>query len=108
MKRLAMCVAVAACLSGCVVVPAHRHAGYGAPPGVIVDAPPPPAYVEPVPVMPYAGAVWVPGYWGWAGGRHQWVPGYYERPRPGYRYEPHRWENAGGRWHLRIGGWVRL
>ena len=52
--------------------------------------------------------IWVGGYWGWRGSRHQWVPGSYERPRPGYRYEPHRWENNRGRWHLRAGGWFRL
>ena len=76
--------------------------------GIVVDTPPPAPYAEVVPVMPYPGAVWINGYWGWSGGRHYWVPGYYERPRPGYRYEPHRWENQGGRWHLRIGGWIRM
>ena len=73
----------------------------------VVDVAPPAPYAEVVPVVPYAGAVWVGGYWGWSSGRHRWVPGYYERPRPGYRYEPHRWESRGGRWHLRGGGWVR-
>ena len=114
MKRptLAWVLASSALLSGCVVVPAHRAGyyggGYAAEPAVVVDMPPPAPYAEVVPVMPYPGAVWVGGYWGWRGGRHQWVPGYYERPRPGYRYEPNRWENHGGRWHLRIGGWIRL
>lgn len=99
-----------ALLSACVVVPAHRggyRGGYAEPAVVVIDTPPPP-YAEVVPVMPYPGAVWVGGYWGWQGGRHQWVPGYYDRPRPGYRYEPHRWDNRGGRWHLRVGGWLRL
>lgn len=109
MKRLALALvaASAALLAGCVVVPAHR-AAYVAEPGIVVDAPPPSPYAEVVPVAPYPGAVWINGYWGWSGGRHTWVPGYYERPHPGYRYEPHRWENRGGRWHLRIGGWIRL
>lgn len=110
MRRALLAVAAAsmALLAGCVVVPAHR-VGYAAEPGVVVvDTPPPPPYAEVVPVMPYPGAVWINGYWGWNGGRHVWVPGYYERPRAGYRYEPHRWENRGGRWHLRIGGWIRL
>lgn len=96
----------AALLSGCVVVPAHH--GYAAAPAIIVDAPPPAPYVEVQPAIPYPGAVWIGGYWGWNGGRHNWVPGYYERPRPGYRYEPHRWENHRGRWQLRAGGWFRL
>ncbi|MDR7333632.1 hypothetical protein [Roseateles asaccharophilus] len=98
----------AALLSGCVVVPAHRAGYYGAAPVVVVDAPPPPQQVEVMPAMPYPGAVWINGYWGWRGGRHHWVPGYYERPRSGYRYEPNRWESRGGRWHLRMGGWIRL
>lgn len=104
----AAALVAAALLSGCVVAPAHRGYGYVSAPVVVVDAPPPPPQYEVVPVMPYAGAVWINGYWGWSGGRHVWVPGYYDRPRPGYRYEPHRWENSGGRWHLRAGAWVRL
>ncbi len=106
-------------LAGCVVVPAHRAygpgpgygGGYGGDYGAVIDAPPPAPYYEAQPVMPFPGALWIGGYWGWAGGRHNWVPGYWERPRPGYRYEPHRWEphsGGGGRWHLRLGGWVRL
>lgn len=92
-------------LSGCVVVPAHR-AGYHE--AVVVDTPPPPPYAEVQPVMPYPGAVWVEGYWGWRSGRHHWVPGYWDRPRPGYYHQPHRWEQRGGRWQLRLGGWIRL
>lgn len=113
MKRLGLALALgtAALLSACVVVPAHRgyyEGGYTGAPAVVVDAPPPAPYAEVIPVAPYPGAVWINGYWGWSGGHHRWVPGYYERPRPGYRYEPHRWENSGGRWRLHIGGWIRL
>jgi hypothetical protein len=108
-KRTSMALALAAgaLLSGCIVVPAHQGYGYATGPVIVVDAPPPAPYAEVVPVLPYPGAVWIGGYWGWNGGRHQWVPGYYDRPRQGYRYEPHRWENHGGRWHLRAGGWIR-
>ncbi|HEY9105923.1 MAG TPA: hypothetical protein VIN58_04535 [Roseateles sp.] len=106
LRTFALALTAAAALSACIVVPAHRG-GYYAEPGVVVDVAPPPPYAEVVPALPYAGAVWIEGYWGWSGGRHRWVPGYYERPRPGYRYEPHRWESRGGRWHLRGGGWVR-
>jgi hypothetical protein len=110
MKRpaLALALASAALLSGCIVVPAHRGGYHVAEPAVVVDVPPPSPYVEVQPAMPYPGAVWVDGYWGWRGGRHHWVPGYYERPRAGYRYEPNRWESRGGRWQLRLGGWMRL
>jgi hypothetical protein len=113
MKRLTLglTLAAGALLSGCIVVPAHRGYGYGGGyaggPAVVVDAPPPAPYAEVVPVLPYPGAVWIGGYWGWNGGRHNWVPGYYDRPRQGYRYEPHRWESRGGRWHLHGGGWIR-
>lgn len=109
--RAALALVAAAMLSACIVVPAHRgyhDGGYAAGTAVIVDAPPPPPQYEVVPALPYPGALWIGGYWGWGGNRHQWVPGHYERPRAGYRYEPHRWENNGGRWHLRAGGWMRL
>ena len=107
---LALTLGAAALLSGCIVVPGRHARGpaYAEPQGVYADAPPPPPYAEVVPVLPYPGAVWIGGYWGWNGGRHSWVPGYWERPRSGYRYEPHRWEPRQGRWHLRLGGWVRL
>ena len=79
----------------------------GAPDEVVVDVAPPAPYVEVVPVIPYAGAIWIGGYWGWHGGRHNWVPGRWEAPRPGYSWRAHAWVNQGGRWHLRGGGWVR-
>lgn len=104
-------VAGAVALTGCVVVPAHHRGGevaYVPAPVVVVDTPPPAPYVEVVPTMPYAGGVWIGGYWGWSGGRHQWVPGHWDHGRPGYRWEPHRWERADGHWHLRGGAWVRL
>jgi WXXGXW repeat (2 copies) len=98
-------------LSGCLVVPAHRPA-YGGPPAVydpgpVVVAPmaPPPPRYEVVPVLPFAGAVWIGGYWNWSAGRHVWVPGRWEAPRHGWRHEPHRWEpSARGGYALR-GGW---
>jgi hypothetical protein len=103
-------------LSACVVAPYPRRVVYAEPvpaqgyeqPGVIVDAAPPAPYVEVVPAIPYAGAIWIGGYWGWAGGRHQWYPGRWDRPRAGYNYRPHAWVQQGGRWHLRGGAWVRL
>jgi hypothetical protein len=64
--------------------------------------------VEAIPAMPYAGAVWVNGYWGWRGNRHHWIAGRWDGPRVGHRWHPHAWVNLGGRWHLRGGGWVRF
>ena len=97
-------------LSACVVAPyppgPYGYYPYGA--EIAVTAvPPPPPYAEVIPVAPFVGAVWISGYWGWSSGRHHWVPGHYDRPRPGYRWMPHRWEPRGSEWHLRGGGWVR-
>jgi hypothetical protein len=98
-------------LSACVVAPYPRHVVYAEPMSVesqvVVDVPPPAPYVEVVPAVPFAGAVWIGGYWGWHGGRHQWVPGRWDHPRPGYQWRASAWENHGGRWHFHGGGWVR-
>ena len=59
-------------------------------------------------VVPYPGAVWITGYWGWSGGHHVWVGGHYEHGRPGYAWQPHQWVHGGdGRWHLEEGHWAR-
>jgi hypothetical protein len=109
-RRLFVVVLAAFSLGGCVVAPYPRSGGYypaeGAPP-VVVDTPPPAPYVEVVPVVPFPGAVWIGGYWGWSGHRHQWVPGRWERGRTGYGWAPHRWQQRNGRWHLEGGGWAR-
>ena len=101
----------AALLSACVVAPYGQQPAYypaaGVAPGVVVDAPPPAPYMEVVPAIPFAGAIWIGGYWGWNGGRHEWVPGRWEHPRPGYAWRPHAWVHQGGRWHLHEGGWER-
>lgn len=93
----------AAILGGCVVAPAPMMEE----PGYAPVAPPPPR-AEVIPVAPFAGAVWIHGSWGWSGGRYHWAPGHYERPRPGYRYEPRHWvKNGRGQWQERGGRWVR-
>ena len=97
-------------LSACVVAPYPRQGAYYADAGgpvVVTDVAPPAPYVEVVPVMPFAGALWIGGYWGWSGGRHHWVSGRWEHPRAGYGWSPHRWEQRGGHWQLHPGGWVR-
>jgi hypothetical protein len=118
---LLILAAASAALSACVVAPypqrqvyAQPAPAYPAPPpandedGPLVEAPlaPPAPYAEVIPVMPFAGAVWINGYWGWNAGRHVWIGGRWDRPRPGFVWEPHRWVAVGGRWHLR-GGWWR-
>jgi len=102
-------LACAAALSGCVVAPYHpRHPYYGPPgSGAETDAPPPPTQVEVIPIIPFIGALWIAGHWGWQGGRHHWVGGRWVAPRPGYHWHPHRWDHSGGRWRERGGGWQR-
>ncbi|MES2208544.1 MAG: YXWGXW repeat-containing protein [Pseudomonadota bacterium] len=93
-------------LSGCVVVP-HNHAPRYVESDSIMIAPPP-VREEIVRTAPYPDYVWISGYWGWNGRRHDWVPGHWSAPRPGYRWIPHRWEqNGGSHWHLREGYWER-
>lgn len=106
--RLALAVAGLSALSACVVTPVGRSYAY-VPAGevIIADVGPPAPYVEVVPVAPYAGAVWINGYWGWRGGRHYWVGGRYEQPRLGYGWAPHRWVQHDNRWHLEGGAWFR-
>jgi len=121
-RLLILAPLTAAALSACVVAPyPARRVVYSEPvpagqqpvpvnsydSDVVVDVAPPAPYVEVQPAIPYPGAIWIGGYWGWGGGRHYWVPGRWDRPRPGYRWQPHAWYNQGGHWHLRGGGWVR-
>ena len=112
----------AALLSACVVAPYPAQRVVYAAPAPAISNPPPPAYEQPpvvvdvappapvvevVPAIPFAGALWIGGYWGWNNGRHQWVAGRWERPRPGYQWHAHSWVQEGGHWHLHAGGWVR-
>jgi YXWGXW repeat-containing protein len=78
-------------LAGCDAQPAprprvvERDVYYDSRPGyvverdvVVVDEAPPPPRVEVVTVVPYRGAVWMPGHWS-SHGRHRWVwvPGHW-------------------------------
>ena len=107
-------LAAAAALAGCVVAPVPGTVysdpyGYPSTPATVYAPMAPPApYYAVQPVLPYPGAIWINGYWNWSGNRHHWVPGRYERPRPGYRWQPHRWDRSPrGGWYLQGGGWVR-
>jgi hypothetical protein len=74
---------------------------------VYAEQAPPEAIVEVRPAMPFAQAVWIPGYWHWHGRSHQWVGGHWSAPRVGYRWETARWERDGGRYRYYPGGWRR-
>ncbi|MBU1040555.1 MAG: YXWGXW repeat-containing protein [Proteobacteria bacterium] len=68
-------------------------------------APPPPRHEE-VHVAPH-GYFWLPGYWLWDGGRHQWNEGRMERSRPGQHWRQAQWEDRGQVHHFEPGRWER-
>jgi hypothetical protein len=41
---------------------------------------PPPLQAEVIGTAPYAGAVWVRGYWVWIHGGYVWTPGHWAQP----------------------------
>lgn len=100
-------LAVSILMSGCVVAPASVPYAVAAD-GVYAPVAPPAPQMEVIPPIPFVGAVWIGGYWGWSGGRHVWVQGHYSRPNPGFRWQPHQWvQRPGGGWVLHGGRWVR-
>ncbi len=103
-------------LTGCIVAPVgqpYYDDPYSNLPNTQAYAPvyapmaPPAPYYEPVPVAPYAGAIWIGGNWNWSSGRYNWAPGRYVHGRPGYHWEPRRWDRGPRGWHQRGGGWRR-
>lgn len=105
--RTGVVAAAAALLGGCVVAPVGPVPVAEGPVVYAPMAPPPPQY-EVVPAAPFAGAVWIGGSWGWSDNRYVWNRGHYERPRPGYRWQPRRWERGPhGQWESRGGRWER-
>jgi len=67
---------------------------------------PPPVRFEVRPPIPYAGAIWVSGYWWWNGASHVWISGHHVRPIRGYRFVAPRWVFSGG-YHYHIRGHYR-
>ena len=102
---------------GYVFYEGHWSSGYVPQPEVVYEPPPPapePVYVEQAPpepivevrpALPFAGAIWLPGFWTWHGHHHVWVGGHYSAPRAGYRWEGARWEREGGRYRYLPGRW---
>ena len=71
---------------------------------VTVAVPPPALVEEQPPPEPYAGAVWMAGYWDWRAdlGRHVWVAGHWgAAPRPGLVYMPPSWHADGRGYYYR-------
>jgi hypothetical protein len=111
--RMGLTIAAVTALSACVVAPAgYRPIATGpAPvmvsPDVVVSVAPPAPYVEVIPPRAYANQIWLPGFWAWQGGRHQWVGGRWEAPPRGHtNWTSHRWVQVPGRgWHFESGRW---
>jgi len=101
LKAVLVCSAIGI-LNGCVVMP-PEHRGYYTSDAITVA--PPPVREEIIGVAPAPDYIWIGGYWGWNGNRHEWVQGHWSAPRSGYRWVPHRWEQEGSRWHLHEGHW---
>lgn len=91
-------------LEGCIVAAPPPHRYYVG--TVVLTEPPPPRFEEYGPA-PGPGYVWLGGYWGWTGVRHEWVPGHWEPGRPHERWVPHRWVRERDGWHLSEGHWER-
>jgi len=85
---------------GWVWIEGQFYGGGLAGPGYVAGGSPPSPQVEVVGVAPFAGAVWIGGYYRWSGAGWVWVRGYWGRPP---------WPRAhwiGGRWTRQGGGWV--
>jgi len=67
----------------------------------------PPAPIEEVrPAAPFVGALWIPGFWHWQGGRHVWVAGRWSATPAGHAWEADRWDHRkDGHWVHRPGHW---
>ena len=84
----------------------YEPAPYVEQPPIAVEPPAP--IVEVRPGLPFAGAVWAPGYWHWNGGHHVWVGGRWTAPRVGHVWEGDRWVRGPGGWRHERGHWRHL
>lgn len=96
------CVLLAVAGGGCVIAPDQGHY-----PGGVVMVAPPPLRVEEIGAPPVPGYVWIGGYWGWVGDRHEWVAGHWSAPRPGMHWVTHQWVRQGDGWRMHPGHWER-
>jgi|SRR5215813_7252617 len=103
-KRIVFAMVAPIVIGGCY---AHSRAydyddGY-----YTVYAPPALIYEQEGPA-PYAGGVWINGYWGWNDNQYVWRHGYWSQPRPGYVWQRHAWVRDGHGWRLHAGYWRRV
>jgi WXXGXW repeat (2 copies) len=85
-------------VSGCIVEAAAST-------GVSVSGPPPDPMQEPHPPFNRPSAVWIPGYWHWAGLQYTWIPGHWEEAPTGARWRPPRYLLRDGVYYYEPGGW---
>ncbi len=74
---------------------------------VYIQSQPPPVINEVRSALPYAGAVWIPGYWHWNGYNHVWVGGHWSAARAGWRWEADHWVQGPSGWYRVPGRWVQ-
>jgi hypothetical protein len=75
---------------------------------VVADAPPPLPLEEVQGNAPYEQATWIPGYWHWAGGHHEWVAGRWSPEPKGFVWAHHEWEKRpDGKFVVHPGHWHR-
>lgn len=72
---------------------------------VYVRKAPPAARVEVRTAKPYAGAVWVPGYWRWKGRKYVWTSGRWVKARPGKTFIKGYWKKTPRGWRYVPGHW---
>ena len=75
---------------------------------VTVQQAPPAAIAEVRPAPPYAGAVWIPGFWFWNGTQYVWVAGSWAAPRPGFAWVKAHWKATPYGWRWVPGHWRRI
>jgi len=76
------------------------------PHGLTVAGPPPAAVAEtPTVPPPNATSVWIAGYWHWTGARYAWIPGHWESPPPGAKWQAPRYTTHEGSYIYESGGW---
>jgi len=75
--------------------------------GFTIGSAPPPLPVYSQPPVPYAGAVWTPGYWAWGPAGYYWVPGtWVAPPAVGLYWTPGYWGvGVGGGYGWNAGYW---
>jgi hypothetical protein len=79
-------LALSACGGGLPKVPTGPHQDVAPP--ILVESPPPPALVEPIPERPEAGCLWRDGTWEWDAAGYVWRPGAWVEAPEGCYFAP--------------------